>query len=202
VAQTNDDDGEPGRFLQTRLNNAYDGAPIAFPLDDVYAVRGSDGRLHAYYAYPAGYYGQARGCRVVWVPDDVITTESGRYGPGLFVDPCGGARFDRDGAVVQGPAERGLDEFATVLDVPGIAVDTHTLYCGSDEPAVPGPPAPATPAPAPSGTPSAPGGPGPPTASATPSITPTSSATSTPRATATPGEREECERVSPSRDFR
>lgn len=130
VAALRDDEPSPGRVLQTRMTNAYRGDPVSFPLDDLYVSPGTDGRLHALYVYPPGFYGHARGCKVVWVPDDAVGAGAARSGPGHFVDPCGGARFDRDGRLVQGPADRGLDYFATRTDVGGTVVDTHVLYCG------------------------------------------------------------------------
>lgn len=72
--------------------------------------------------------------RLVWIPEDAVAMPSGRAGPGLFVDPCSGARFDRDGNLVRGPADRGLDEFATLLDLDGIVVDTRALLCGPPPP--------------------------------------------------------------------
>jgi hypothetical protein len=149
-------DDAKGRIVQTRMANTYRGDPVAFPLDEMYVSPGSDGRLRAFYVYPPGFYGHARGCKVVWVEDDAVGGSVSR--PGHFVDPCGGARFDRDGRLVQGPADRGLDYFETRIDVGGTLVDTRTLYCGQAS------------------------------SSATP-------------ATATT-ERRECDRVSPSREFR
>ena len=50
---------------------------------------------------------------------------------GAFVEPCGGASFDRDGTWLSGPAERGLDEFKTAPGIDGVIVDTRELYCGA-----------------------------------------------------------------------
>jgi hypothetical protein len=141
-ATLRDDDGEPGRMVQTRLTREFDGEPMLFTIDDFYVSRGRDGRLYALYVYPPGYYGHARGCRVVWDGTMTVSVEGRIYGPGLFVDPCGGARFDRDGTLLSGPADRGLDRFATSAAVEGTAVDTHELLCG---PLVPTPTATATP---------------------------------------------------------
>lgn len=121
-----------GRLVQTRLTSEYAGPPVNFVLDDFFVVRGTDGRLHAWYAYPPGYFGHDRGCKVVWDAAATITTASGATaGPGLFVDPCGGARFDRDGDLLSGPADRNLDEFPTSAAVDGTLVDTRRLLCGS-----------------------------------------------------------------------
>jgi hypothetical protein len=118
-----------GRLVQSRATNEYDGPPLAFPLDDFYIGRGTDGVLHAFYAYPPGYFGHVRGCKLVW--DSIGTVATPRAGPGLYVDLCGGARFDKDGKLVSGPADRNLDYFATTPAVEGLLVDTRTLYCGS-----------------------------------------------------------------------
>ena len=123
-----------GRLVQTRLTNEYDGAPLPFIVDDFFIGRGSDGRLHAWYAYPPGFYGHTRGCKIIWDPMATISTAHGVVGLGLFVDPCGGARFNRDGELVSGPADRGLDEFATSAAVDGTLVDTRRLLCGSPPP--------------------------------------------------------------------
>ncbi len=130
MATLRDDGDKTGRLLQTRLTNAFSGDPLFFPVDDVFMSRDEDGTLHALYAYPPGFFGHNRGCRVLWVDDDVTDTPAGRAGPGLFVDPCGGARFDRAGALVSGPADHGLDYFETDAGIDGIIVNTHTLWCG------------------------------------------------------------------------
>lgn len=144
AAFRDDDDGGPGRMVQTRLTREFEGEPMLFPLDDFYASRGRDGRLYALYAYPPGYFGHVRGCRVVWDAFAVTSVEGRSYGPGLFLDPCGGARFDRDGRLISGPADRGLDRFATSAGIEGTVVDTHELLCG---PAVPTPTPTASPRP-------------------------------------------------------
>jgi hypothetical protein len=118
-----------GRIVQSRATNEYDGPPLSFPLDEFFIGKGSDGRLHAYYAYPPGYFGHVRGCKVVW--DNAATLATPPVGPGLYIDPCGGARFDRDGRLVAGEADRNLDEFPTTPAVEGMLVDTRTLLCGS-----------------------------------------------------------------------
>jgi hypothetical protein len=120
-----------GRLVQSRATNEYGGPPLAFPLDDFFIGRGSDGVLHAFYAYPPGYFGHERGCKIVWFADAKVETSTGTAGPGLYVDPCGGARFDRDGQLVAGPADRNLDFFATEAAVEGTVVNTQRLYCGS-----------------------------------------------------------------------
>ena len=150
-----------GRLVQSRATNEYDGPPLSFPLDEFFIGRGSDGVLHAFYAYPPGYFGNVRGCKVIW--DNVATVASGAAapaatpaaGPGLFIDPCGGARFDRDGRLVSGPADRNLDEFATTPGVEGMIVDTRQLYCGSTIEPVETPAA-GEPSPAPTSTPETP----------------------------------------------
>ncbi len=124
------DESSPGRLVETHLQ-PFEGDPVLFHLDDFYLSAGGDGRLRALYLYPPSHFGRMRGCRVVWVASEVVVADGQRHGPGLFVDPCGGARFDRHGDVVQGPAERALDYFGTQPGFQGIIVDTRTLYCGS-----------------------------------------------------------------------
>lgn len=140
------DDGEkPGRLVQSRLTNEYTGQPVFFPLDDFYVGRDNNFRIRAFYVYPPGYYGHSRGCKIVWDATAVVDTEKGRAGPGLYLEPCGGAHFDRDGELVSGPADRGLDYFATMAGVEGVIVDTRKLYCGDEYVPVPTQtPAPAT----------------------------------------------------------
>jgi hypothetical protein len=121
---------KPGRLVQTRVNSDYLGGPILFPVDDFYIGYNSDFDFRAWYVFPPGFYGHMRGCEIVWDPDAVVERSDGTEGPGLFVDPCGGARFNRDGELVAGPADRGLDWFATEPGVEGVIVDTRTLYCG------------------------------------------------------------------------
>jgi len=129
AALRDDEDPSAGRLVQTRLT-ASDAAPVLFELDGFYASTGSDGKLRALYVYPPGYFGHGRGCRVEWRPFEPPPAEGEQ--PGLFIDPCGGARFDRSGALVGGPAERGLDEFRTEPGIEGVIVDTSVLYCGAD----------------------------------------------------------------------
>lgn len=124
------DEAARGRLVETHLQ-PFEGDPVLFYLDDFYLSAGGDGRLRALYSYPPSHFGRMRGCRVVWVASEVVVADGQRHGPGLFVDPCGGARFDRQGDVVQGPAERALDYFGTQPGFEGIIVDTRTLYCGS-----------------------------------------------------------------------
>lgn len=134
-----------GRVVQSRLTNEYSGAPVLFPIDEFFVGRDSEGHIRAFYIYPPGYFGHTRGCKVLWSEAATIDTEKGKAGPGLFVEPCGGSRFDRDGELVYGPADRGLDEFATQPGVEGVTVDTRKLYCGPDYIPPPTPtPAPAT----------------------------------------------------------
>jgi len=160
-----------GRLVQSRATNEYDGPPLAFPLDEFFIGRGSDGVLHAFYSYPPGYFGHVRGCKIVWDAGGTVATTplagpglTPAAGPGLFVDPCGGARFNRDGKLVSGPADRNLDEFATTPAVEGMLVDTRQLYCGS---------------------------------AIEPPQTPTAAEPS-PTATATPEQPDKCDRVSPN----
>jgi hypothetical protein len=134
LAALRDDDGERGRLVQTRLVPSESG-PVLFPLDEFYASTGEDGQLRALYIYPPGFYGHTRGCPVVWAADAEGSPSAD--GPGAFLDPCGGARFARDGTLIEGDAPRGLDRFKTEPGIEGIIVDTRTLYCG--EPYAPQP---------------------------------------------------------------
>jgi hypothetical protein len=101
-------------------------------VDDFYVGRDSAGHIRAFYVYPPGYYGHERGCKVIWDSNATIDTEKGRMGPGLYQEPCGGARFNRDGELVYGPADHGLDEFLTEAAPDGVVVDTRKLYCGPE----------------------------------------------------------------------
>jgi hypothetical protein len=131
MSTVRDEKVKPGRFVQTRVNSDYTGDPIFFPLDDFYIGAASTGDFRAFYVFPPGFFGRMRGCKVVWDPNAVIETLRGPQGPGLYVDPCGGARFSRDGELLAGPADRGLDVFRTEPGVEGVIVDTRTLYCGA-----------------------------------------------------------------------
>ena len=141
--------------------------------------------------------------RVLWVASDTVAVDGLLAGPGLFVDPCGGARFDREGRLVAGDADRGLDYFRTYSELGGEVVDLSVLFCGQagplGVPVVPATPTVPPPPPPPAGT-TTPAVPLPPpgalTASATPTAVPTD--TSTPTATPSPqrtAEPEACERV-------
>jgi hypothetical protein len=132
MSTVRDNGDTTGRLVQTRLTNDSDGAPTLFPVDDFFIGRGSDSRMHAFYVYPPGFYGHTRGCKVIWDPAAAVDTPLRKAGPGLYVEPCGGAKFDRDGALVDGPADRGLDYFATQPAVDGIIVDTKRLICGAE----------------------------------------------------------------------
>jgi hypothetical protein len=115
-------------LVQTRVTASFDGDPFAFPVDDFFVSRDGEGAMHALYAYPPGFYGHMRGCKVIWSPTENIGSGSGLVG--AFVDPCGGARFARDGSLVAGPADRGLDYFTMSAGVEGMIADTRTLFCG------------------------------------------------------------------------
>jgi len=164
-----------GRLVQTRMTNEYKGAPVPFPLDDFFVGPDSRGDVRAFYAYPPGYFGHQRGCKMIWDQAATIAPDRGGAvaGPGLFIDPCGGARFNRDGILVSGPADRNLDEFLLAPAVDGFVVDTKTLHCGALLPSAPSAPA----------TPESAG------ATATPTVT----------LTPTPGPQDQtCDRVSPN----
>ncbi|MBI2723878.1 MAG: hypothetical protein HYX50_02345 [Chloroflexi bacterium] len=188
-----------GRLLQTRMNNEYTGDPVLFPIDDVFVGPNSAGKLRAFYVYPPGYYGHTRGCRVVWDAAAAVAVAGESFGPGLYIDPCGGARFNRDGELVAGPADRSLDRFDTLPAVDGMVVDTRRLWCGP----TPGAQQPARESPSPAETPPGAGSATTPGAGAR-SVTPTLTATATPTptetasATATPEARKRCDRVSPN----
>lgn len=130
MSTVRDETVKPGRLVQTRVNSDYAGDPIFFPVDHFYIGYDSGLQFRAFYAYAPGFYGQMRGCQVVWDPNAIIDTPEGLEGPGLYVDPCGGARFSRDGELVAGPADRGLDRFGTEPGVEGVIVDTRKLFCG------------------------------------------------------------------------
>ena len=209
MATVRDESIKPGRVVQTRVNTDYQGGPILFPIDDFYIGYNSRLEFSAFYVHPPGYYGHQRGCKVVWDPNATIETDAGEQGPGLFVDPCGGARFNRDGELIDGPADRGLDYFGTEAGVDGVFVDTRTLFCGeslSDEIS-----ATLTPALTPTAAVTETATPVPTAtvfgvvASPSPSTTPTATATATSTATLSPDETRtatpepiECERVSPN----
>lgn len=142
MSTVRDDSVKPGRLVQSRLTNEYTGQPVLFPLDEFFAGADSAGHIRAFYTYPPGYFGHARGCKIVWDNAAVVDTEKGRVGPGLYLEPCGGSHFNRDGELVSGPADHGLDEFTTQAGVEGVFVDTRKLFCGPNY--VPPTPAPAT----------------------------------------------------------
>lgn len=131
MSNVRNDGPETGRLVQSQVTNSYEGPPLPFPVDDFFIGRGSDGALHAFYQYPPGYFGHIRGCKLVWDPTAIVAVPAGTSGPGLFLDPCGGARFTRDGKLVAGPADRDLDYFATSAAVDGTVVDTRKLLCGA-----------------------------------------------------------------------
>ena len=134
MSTVRDETVKPGRLVQTRVNSDYAGDPIFFPVDHFYIGYDSGLQFRAFYAYPPGHYGHMRGCQIVWDQNAIIDTAEGREGPGLYVDPCGGARFTRDGELIAGPADRGLDVFGTEPGVEGVIVDTRKLFCGQPLP--------------------------------------------------------------------
>jgi hypothetical protein len=181
MAALRDDDPQLGRLVQTRLVPS-ESDPVLFPLDGFYASTGDDGVLRALYVYPPGFFGHNRGCTVVWVPDAEGVTGT----PGAFLDPCSGARFARDGTLIGGPGERGLDAFATQPGIEGVIVDTRTLYCGV-----------ASSLPAATAATAVIVVPRPTSGTLVASATVTEPPSPSPRSQ---GEREECERVSPDAD--
>jgi hypothetical protein len=202
MATVRDEEIKPGRLVQTRVNSDYAGEPLLFPVDDFFIGYDSRFDFRAFYVYPPGYYGHMRGCRVIWDSNAAVDTDDGQAGPGLYIDPCGGARFGRDGELLAGPADRGLDYFATEPGVEGVIVDTRTLYCGealptatptSDTTETAEPSATATSV---DGGVTAGAGTSTPTPTATVTATETATGTAEGEASGTP-EREKCERVSP-----
>jgi hypothetical protein len=125
------DHGEThGRLVQTRITNELTGDPVEFTTDGFFMAPDGSGEVHALYAYPPGFFGNVRGCKLVWQASAIV----GSAGPGLFTDPCSGAHFDRDGALVDGPADRDLDRFPMTPEPDGFLVDTRTLLCGTNLP--------------------------------------------------------------------
>ena len=203
-----ENDEKPGRLVQTRMSNTYTGPPVLFVLDEFFMSKDAQGKMRALYTHPPGFYGHSRGCRVIWAPDEVQPIDGGQAGPGLFVDPCGGARFGSDGRLISGPADRGLDEFDMGPGVEGFVVDTRTLWCGrtyglaypDDPTATPTLPPPPPPSPGPPSPTVRPGLPLPPTATLTPEPTATETATATATGTIEPTStpdfsRKECDRA-------
>lgn len=132
IVSTRSGGEDVGMLVQTDLTNEYTGPALSFPLHDFYMGPDSEGRIRAFYRYPPSYFGRVRGCPIVWDHDATYEAADGHVaGPGVYVDPCGGARFDRDGYWLGGPADRGLDYFETMPEVQGFVVDTRTLYCGA-----------------------------------------------------------------------
>jgi hypothetical protein len=129
MATLRDDRGDRGRLINTRVSVEVAADAVLFPLDDLYIVRDVTGDVHALYLYPPGFFGHVRGCRVVWDGVTPATTDPAAP-PGIFIDPCSGARFARDGTLLAGPADRGLDYFELLPGVDGVVVDTRRLYCG------------------------------------------------------------------------
>ena len=123
-----DDEGRRGRMFNTGVPVSAANDAVLFAADEFYLVSDGEEGVRALYVYPPGYYGHIRGCRVVW---DGRATADGASATGLFLDPCGGARFGRDGTLLAGPADRGLDYFEISRGVNGVVVDTNTLYCGA-----------------------------------------------------------------------
>ena len=128
AALRTDDESAPGRLVQTRLTSSLAEQPVYFAIDNFYVLTGRDGRVRALYVYPPGHFGHDRGCKIEWRPFEPAPEDGF---PGMFVDPCGGAVFDRNGVLVSGPADRGLDEFGTEPGIEGVIVDTGVLYCGA-----------------------------------------------------------------------
>lgn len=63
------------------------------------------------------------GCRVSWSAEEK-----------LFVDPCGGSRFLRDGSYKYGPAPRGLSHFPVRIAGDDIEIDAAHIQPGAPHP--------------------------------------------------------------------
>jgi hypothetical protein len=124
-----------GRLVQTRITNELTGDPVEFPLDGFFMTPDGSGQVQALYAYPPGFFGDVRGCKLVWQAQAVVSSDTAIAGPGLFTDPCSGAHFDRAGTLIDGPADRDLDRFPMTPEPDGFLVDTRTLLCGPNLPA-------------------------------------------------------------------
>ncbi|HEX5478891.1 MAG TPA: hypothetical protein VFY79_04145 [Dehalococcoidia bacterium] len=127
IRSNNDADG---RVVQTGITNRLTGDPVEFSLDDFFMSPDGEGQVNALYAYPPGFSGSIRGCKVVWQRDATVVADGRVVGPGLFTDPCTGAHFDSGGNLIDGAADRGLDRFAMTPEPEGLMVDTRTLLCG------------------------------------------------------------------------
>jgi Rieske Fe-S protein len=70
------------------------------------------------------------GCTVAWLDDLDFQGKTG-----WFRDPCSNSTFTLEGALVFGPASRGLDRFPTEVVNGEVRVDTSRLICGPGAPA-------------------------------------------------------------------
>jgi plastocyanin len=138
-------DGGPGRVVEAGPPGAYQPRmPIPFALDDFYLMPLEDGEFIALYAYPPGYFGHVRGCRIRWEPNAAYHAYHAGTGAtpvpasqqtlveatGLWVEGCGGAKWDARGQKLFGPAPRDLDRFPVERTAEGnIRVDTRRLQC-------------------------------------------------------------------------
>jgi plastocyanin len=141
-------DDAPGRVVEAGPPEAYrHREPILFALDDFYLMSLEGGEFVALYAYPPGYFGHVRGCRIRWEPDATyqgyhagtgatpapVSQQTLVEATGLWVEGCGGSKWDASGRRLFGPAPRDLDRFPVNLTAEGnIRIDTRRLQCSGE----------------------------------------------------------------------
>jgi plastocyanin len=141
-------DDAPGRVVEAGPPAAYQPLmPIPFALDDFYLMPLDGGEFVALYVYPPGHFGHVQGCRIHWQPDATYQAYHSGTGAtpvpasqstlveatGLWVEGCGGSKWDSTGRYLFGPAGRDLDRFPVeVTDAGNIRVDTRRLQCSEN----------------------------------------------------------------------
>lgn len=134
-----------GRIVMAGPRESYmPRMPVPFVLDDFYLMMLDDGEFVALYAFPPGWAGHTNGCRIHWEPEAKFEAYDAGNGAtplpaaqsrlvsatGLWIDGCGGSKWDAGGRKLFGPALRDLDRFPVTVTAEGsIRIDTRTLRC-------------------------------------------------------------------------
>lgn len=133
-----------GTVVHLGKSLGYDGGVFCVPYHHFCVVEPAEGQTPAaFYTFTTHPIFREQGCEVTWEPDRVFDGGLAGSTTGIFVG-CGGAKFDRTGRRIFGPAPRDLDRFPVTVTPDSIIVDTRQLICGAS---VSGPSAPCVRAP-------------------------------------------------------
>ncbi|NIA30878.1 MAG: Rieske 2Fe-2S domain-containing protein [Actinobacteria bacterium] len=104
----------PSRFKIASINSLQPGSHVFEPEHRVFAFHDTRGYFFALSAVCTHL-----GCTVAWKSEGITGHKEG-----IFLCPCHGSEFTKEGDVIRGPARRHLDRYHMAVDEGQLIVDT------------------------------------------------------------------------------